>query len=276
MSVTQPILKPRCTKETRRLTWWQPAWNVACQKDQAEPQRGWITTMGVIICLQHHLKRTARTSSLQLLRKTWKYLNNEMQVMPQVVNKPGAPKAAALPIAFSELMHTVLPDGAKTAYLLLLPFIWRRKRLGGLYPDGRIPFPWGEHDDFIQKLIDASDQVLPVLGFIGNVVEHLQGKDRLHGDMVCISCSPDSRGNYQVLFYKPNLFVLQKVSGHSAQGCVNLRKAPSFGWSFNNRSSFLNSIFLIFSKISVSNLLKMLLKQLTVLLTQKKFSFSYK
>lgn len=95
-----------------------------------------------------------------------------------MLSKPGVPTAPCPPVAFSEPMHAVRHHRAKPACLPLLPFIRRRKRLGGLYPDGWIPFPRGEHNDFIQKLIDASDQVLPVLGFIGNVVEHLQGKER--------------------------------------------------------------------------------------------------
>lgn len=59
----------------------------------------------------------------------------------------------------------------------LVPFVRWWERLGGLYPNGGIPFPGGEHNDFIQKLIDASDQVLPVLGFIGDVMEHLWARE---------------------------------------------------------------------------------------------------
>lgn len=135
-----------------------------------------------------------------------------MQVTVQLLNKAGVPKAPALPITVSALMRAVLQQRAKPARLLLLPFIWRRKRLGGLYPNGWIPFPGGEHNDFIQKLINASDQVLPVLGFIGNVMEYLQGKERRHVEKGCIFCSPDFRGSYWVLFYKNNLFILKNLS----------------------------------------------------------------
>lgn len=105
----------------------------------------------------------------------------QTQIPLELLDKLGAPKQQQF-LSLFQNWHTeaTLPCD------LLLPFIWRWKRLGGLYPNSWIPFPRGEHNDFIQKLINASDQVLPVLGFIGNVVEHLQGKERLHTAKLCI------------------------------------------------------------------------------------------
>lgn len=53
------------------------------------------------------------------------------------------------------------------------PLVGGRQRLGRLYPDVRVPFSRGEDDDLIQELFNARQQVLSVLGFVGNIMEDL-------------------------------------------------------------------------------------------------------
>ena len=44
---------------------------------------------------------------------------------------------------------------------------------GGLYADGGVPLPRGQHRHLVQELIDPSDQVVTVFSFVGDVMENL-------------------------------------------------------------------------------------------------------
>lgn len=66
------------------------------------------------------------------------------------------------------------------------PLVWGWQRLGRLYPDVRVPFSRGEDDDLIQELFNACQQVLSVLGFVGNIMEDLPGKNK----QLCESANP--------------------------------------------------------------------------------------
>lgn len=44
---------------------------------------------------------------------------------------------------------------------------------GRLYSDGGVPLPGRQHCHLVEKLIDACHQVIPVFGFICNIMENL-------------------------------------------------------------------------------------------------------
>lgn len=53
------------------------------------------------------------------------------------------------------------------------PLLSRGHFFGGLDADVGVPLAGWEHDDLVQELVDAGDQVLPVPGLVGNVAEEL-------------------------------------------------------------------------------------------------------
>ena len=65
------------------------------------------------------------------------------------------------------------PHGGTEVKGEALPLVCGGDGLGRLYPNVRVPLPWRQDDDLIQELLDAGQQVLPVLGLVGDVVEHL-------------------------------------------------------------------------------------------------------
>ena len=46
--------------------------------------------------------------------------------------------------------------------------------LWGLDADAGVPFARGQHGDLIQELVDPRQQVVPVFGLVGDVMENLQ------------------------------------------------------------------------------------------------------
>jgi hypothetical protein len=44
---------------------------------------------------------------------------------------------------------------------------------GGLYADGGVPLPRGQDGHLIEELIDPSDQIGTIFGFVGDVMENL-------------------------------------------------------------------------------------------------------
>lgn len=64
-----------------------------------------------------------------------------------------------------------------------LPFIWGWQGFWRLYPDGRIPFSRREDDDLIQKLVNASKEILSVLGFVRNFMEDLDKRTVITGQL---------------------------------------------------------------------------------------------
>ena len=42
-----------------------------------------------------------------------------------------------------------------------------------LYPDGGVPLSWREDGDSVQELVQSRQQVIPLLGLVGHVMEHL-------------------------------------------------------------------------------------------------------
>lgn len=66
----------------------------------------------------------------------------------------------------------------------------RRDALGGFDADAGVPFAWRQHRDLVQELVDAGEQVVPVLRLIGYVVENLQMEQRrLRKRLICTSYS---------------------------------------------------------------------------------------
>lgn len=55
------------------------------------------------------------------------------------------------------------------------PLVSRQDFLWWLNADFRIPFSRREDDHFVQKLIDACDEVLAIPGLVGYVAEELRG-----------------------------------------------------------------------------------------------------
>ena len=53
------------------------------------------------------------------------------------------------------------------------PFVLGGQRLGRLYPDVGVPLARRQDDDLIQELVNTGQQVLPVLCFVGDVMENL-------------------------------------------------------------------------------------------------------
>lgn len=44
---------------------------------------------------------------------------------------------------------------------------------GRLYSDGGVPLSGGQHRHLVQKLVDASHQVVPVFGLVSDIMENL-------------------------------------------------------------------------------------------------------
>ena len=65
-------------------------------------------------------------------------------------------------------------------FLGSLSSVLRRDVLRRLYPNAGVPLAGREHGDCVQELVDAGQQVLALLGFVGNVVEHLVRHDGGH------------------------------------------------------------------------------------------------
>lgn len=74
------------------------------------------------------------------------------------------------------------------------PLVCRGHLLGGLDSDIWVPFSRRKDDDLIQKLVDASDQILPIAGFIGHVAEELAvRRRRTVSSLPDVSLLPTSR-----------------------------------------------------------------------------------
>ena len=50
-----------------------------------------------------------------------------------------------------------------------------------LNPDGRVPLPGRQNGHGVQELVQAGQQVVPLLRLVGHVVEHLVRHHRRHG-----------------------------------------------------------------------------------------------
>lgn len=57
------------------------------------------------------------------------------------------------------------------------PLLSRGHFFGWFNPNVGIPLSGWQDDDFIQELVDASDQVFSVPGFVGNITEELEGEE---------------------------------------------------------------------------------------------------
>lgn len=53
------------------------------------------------------------------------------------------------------------------------PFVRGGESFRRLYSDGGVPLSWGKHYHLIEELVNTSQQVLSVLGFVSNVMEDL-------------------------------------------------------------------------------------------------------
>lgn len=65
------------------------------------------------------------------------------------------------------------PQGWLQPHISHPPLLSRGHFFGWLDPNVGVPLAGWQHNDFIQKLIDASDQVFSIPGFVGNVAEEL-------------------------------------------------------------------------------------------------------
>ena len=70
-----------------------------------------------------------------------------------------------------ELHHLSIGEGRCT-FEVFPAHLWG-DLLGGLYPDTGVPLSRGENCDLIQELVYPRQQVVPVLGMVGHIMENL-------------------------------------------------------------------------------------------------------